>query len=82
MKIAMLLLAAAALPAWAQEIKMPVNLDALAGKADNAVTVTLDKSMLQFASKFMKDGDGDEEQARKLINGLEVHLRAQLRVHP
>ena len=77
MKIAMLLLAAAALPAWAQEIKMPVNLDALAGKADNAVTVTLDKSMLQFASKFMKDGDGDEEQARKLINGLEfIYVRS------
>jgi hypothetical protein len=59
MKIATIALAAALLPAWAQEIKMPVNLDALADKADDAVTVTLDKSMLQLAGKFIGDGDDD-----------------------
>jgi hypothetical protein len=32
MKIAAIALAAAMLPAWAQEIKWPVNLDALADK--------------------------------------------------
>ena len=76
MKIATIVLAAAMLPAWAQEIKMPANLDALADKADDAVTVTIDKSMLQFASKFM-DRDGDEADVRKLIAGLDsIYVRS------
>jgi hypothetical protein len=76
MKIATMVFAAALLPAWAQEIKMPVNLDALAEKADNAVTVTLDKSMLQFASKFMHDKD-DEDDVRKIISGLDqIYVRS------
>ena len=77
MKIATIALAAAMLPAWAQEIKMPVNLDALADKADDAVTVTLDKSMLQFAGKFMGDHDGDEADVRKVMAGLDsIYVRS------
>jgi hypothetical protein len=77
MKILTIALAAVILPALAQEIKMPVNLDALADKADNAVTVTLDKAMLQMASKFMHDKDGDEEEVRKLISGLDsIYVRS------
>ncbi|HTS66492.1 MAG TPA: DUF4252 domain-containing protein [Candidatus Acidoferrales bacterium] len=74
MRIALIALAAAVIPAWAQEIKMPVNLDALAAKADEAVTVTLDKSMLQFAGKFLHD---EEEDVRKLIAGLDsIYVRS------
>ena len=77
MKIATIALAAAMLPAWAQEIKLPVNLDALADKADEAVSVTMDKSMLQFASKFLKDKDGDEADVRKLVAGLDsIYVRS------
>jgi hypothetical protein len=77
MKIATIALAAAMLPAWAQEVKMPVNLDALAGKAEDSVTVTMDKSMLQFAGKFLKDGDHDEADVRKLIAGLDgIYVRS------
>jgi hypothetical protein len=77
MKLATIALAAAMLPAWAQEIKMPVNLDALADKADDAVTVTMDKSMLQLAGKFMGDKDGDGDDVRKLISGLDsIYVRS------
>jgi hypothetical protein len=86
MKIATIALAAALLPAcvqqvtWAQEIKLPVNLDALADKADNAVTVTMDKSMLQLAARFLHDKDdidNDLEDIRKLVAGLDgVYVRS------
>jgi hypothetical protein len=77
MRIATIVIAAAILPAWAQELKMPVNLDALADKADSAVTVTMDKSMLQLASRFLHDKDGDEADVRKLIAGLDsIYVRS------
>lgn len=77
MKIAMIALTAALLPAWAQEIKLPVNLDGLAAKADDAVTVTMDKSMLQLAARFLGDKDGDEADVRKLIEGLDgIYVRS------
>jgi len=77
MRIVTMVLAAAMLPAWAQEIKMPVNLDALADKADDAVSVTMDKSMLQLAGKFLNDKDDDQADVRKLIAGLEgIYVRS------
>lgn len=83
MKIATIALAAAMLPAWAQEaaraqeIKMPVNLEALADKADNAVTVTLDKSMLQLAAGFINDKDDDQADIHKLVAGLDsIYVRS------
>jgi hypothetical protein len=78
MKIAMIALAAAMLPAYAQEIKLPVNLDALADKADDAVTVTMDKSMLQLAGRFLHDdNDKDDADVRKLIAGLDsIYVRS------
>jgi hypothetical protein len=76
MRIATIALAVAALPAWAQEIKMPVNLDALADKAEESVVVTMDKSMLKLAGKFLKDEDDDAE-VRKLIGGLDgIYVRS------
>jgi hypothetical protein len=75
MKIGVIVVAAAMLPAWAQEIKMPVNLDALADKAEESVVVTMDKSMLKLAGKFMKDED-DEVEVRRLIAGLDgIYVR-------
>lgn len=77
MKIATLALAAAMLPAWAQDIKLPVNLDALSDKADEAVTVTMDKSMLKLAGKFLNDKDGDDADVRKLLAGLDsIYVRS------
>jgi hypothetical protein len=77
MKIITIALAAAMFPAWAQEIKMPVNLDALADKAENAVSVTMDKSMLQLAGKFINDKEGDEADVRKLVAGLDgIYVRS------
>ncbi|MGA2594129.1 MAG: hypothetical protein ABSH32_29860, partial [Bryobacteraceae bacterium] len=63
MKIATIAMAAALAPLWAQEIKLPVNLDKLADKAEESTVVTLDKSMLQLIGKF----DKDDRDTRKLI---------------
>ena len=77
MKIATIALAAAMLPVWAQEIKLPVNLDALGDKADNAVSVTMDKPMLQLAARFLNDKDNDEAKVRKLVAGLDgIYVRS------
>jgi len=77
MKVAIIALAAAMLPAWAQELKLPVNLDALADKADEAVSVTMDKSMLQFAGRFLRDKHDEEADVRKLIAGLDgIYVRS------
>ena len=48
----------------------------LAAKASDVTEVTLGKNMLDFAAKFMKDGDPDQAQARKLIQGLKgIYVR-------
>lgn len=76
MKIATIALAAAVLPLWAQEIKFPVNLDRLAEKAEAAVVVTLDKSMLKLTSRFL-DKDDDAAEVKKLIANLDgIYVRS------
>ena len=54
-------------------IKVPESWDKLAAKADEVVKVTMDKKMLQFATKFM-DNEGDEEGKRMVskLNGIYV----------
>jgi len=75
MRLAVILIAAAALPLWAQEIKLPMNLDKLTDKARESVVVTLDKSMLQFASKFV-DKDEDAQDLKRLVAGLDsIYVR-------
>jgi len=77
MKFAIVVLAAALAPAWAQEIKLPSNIEALADKADEAVTVTMDKSMLRLAAKFLNSKDGEDAEARQLIAGLDsIYVRS------
>ena len=75
-KIATIAIAAALLPAWAQEIKLPADLEALSGKAEETVSVTMDKSMLELAGRFLHDKDEDVAEVRKLIAGLDgIYVR-------
>ncbi len=68
---------AVTLPVWAQEIKMPVNLDKLAEHATETVDVTLDASMLQLASKFLSKDDPDEAHVKQLVSRLKgVYVRS------
>jgi len=65
------ILAAAAIPLCAQDIKLPPSLEKLADKAEKTVDVTMNKSMLQIAAKFLSDRNGDEAKTKKLIAGLD-----------
>jgi hypothetical protein len=48
----------------------------LAAKASDVTEVTLGKNMLDFAAKFMNDKNGDDAQAKKLIQGLKgIYVR-------
>src|SRR5690348_18215203 len=72
-----LMLAAAALiqtHVLAQGLKLDA-LDKLAAKASESVTVSLDASMLQLASRFLSD-DPDSAQIKKIVAGLKgVYVR-------
>jgi hypothetical protein len=70
MRIAIALLAAALSPVWAQEMKLPSNLEHLAATAQESVTVTMDKAMLRLADRFLSDKD-DEAKAKKMMAGLD-----------
>ena len=70
---------AATLAAHAQKIEIPASWDQLAAKAQEVDNVTLDKSMLGLAAKFMKDdNDQDSVEINRLLgklNGIYVrHL--------
>jgi hypothetical protein len=48
----------------------------LEAKASNVTEVTLDKSMLGFAAKFLDKKDSDQANAKQLINGLDgIYVR-------
>ncbi len=55
---------------FAQDIKIPVNIDKLANKASEVVDVNLDGPMLKFASKFLDAEDSDDREAKELIKNL------------
>ncbi len=70
-------LMAAAVWAEPQEIAFPASLEKLADKAEEVVNVTLDASMLGFASTFMSDNDPEEKAAKELVKGLGgIYIRA------
>ena len=71
MKIAIAVLAAALTPVWAQDIKLPSNLERLAAKARESVTVTMDKSMLRLAGRFLSDKN-DEAKTKSVMAGLDA----------
>ncbi len=77
MRIATLALTAALIPAGAQDFKLPPALDRLAAKAQSTVDITLDKSLLRLAARFLSDKDDDEVRAKRLIAGLDsVNVRS------
>lgn len=70
MRFATLVFTAVLLPAGAQDFRFPPALDRLAAKAQATVDITLDKSLLGLAARFLSDNDGDEVKAKRLIAGL------------
>lgn len=63
------LFAALAASLGAQQIQL--NLDALAAKAADHVDVSLNGATLQFAAKFLDNGDPDEAKIKTLISSLD-----------
>jgi hypothetical protein len=79
-RFAVIVLGAATLaaPALAQNgLPLPTAVEKeLAAKASDATEVTLGKSMLGFAAKFMNGKDKDDAAARQLIEGLDgIYVR-------
>ncbi len=79
-RFAVIVLGAAALaaPALAQNgLPLPTAVEKeLAAKASDVTEVTLGKSMLGFAAKFMNGKDKDDAAARQLIEGLDgIYVR-------
>ena len=66
-----------ALAVEAQKIQIPESWDRLASKADEVDNVTLDKNMLQLASKFMKDdNEQDSAEVNRIISKLDgIYVR-------
>lgn len=58
-------------PVFGQSAKIEFNLDHLAKHAVETVNVTLDRSMLDAASKFLSSKDADQEDMKKLVQGLD-----------
>jgi hypothetical protein len=71
MRLATLVLTAVLLPAGAQDFKLPPALDRLAAKAQATVDITLDKSLLGLAARFLSDKDDDQMRAKRLMAGLD-----------
>jgi hypothetical protein len=66
-----LVLACAALPAWAQNGKLEISsLDHLAAKASETVDVNMDEHLLQMTAKFLSGKDADEVKIKEIIAGL------------
>jgi hypothetical protein len=63
--------------AEAQKIQVPESWDRLASKADEVDNVTLDKNMLQLASKFIKDdNEQDSAEVNRIISKLDgIYVR-------
>lgn len=72
-------LAAAVVPALAQSfpVVLPPALEKqLAARASNVTEVTMDKNMLGSASQFLSGKQGNDAQARQLIQGLDgIYVR-------
>lgn len=77
MALAMLAGTATAAARAQEGLPLPPSVEKdLAAKASDVTEVTLGKNMLDFASKFMKDKNPDDAQARKLIQGLKgIYVR-------
>jgi hypothetical protein len=65
-------------PLWAQDIKLPANLDKLSQKAVESVDVTLDGPLLKLAARFLSDKDDEDvAKVRRIVAKLEgVYVRS------
>ena len=72
-----LVLLAASVAAHGQKIQIPASWDNLAAKAQEVDNVTLDKSMLGLAAKFMdNDNDHDSVEINRLLGKLDgIYVR-------
>ena len=69
--LGLLLLLALPFVVHAQDSRLQLNsLDHLAGKANQTVDVNIDERLMKLASKLFNKEDADEEQVKKLIEGL------------
>jgi hypothetical protein len=75
--IALLLIAASAIIASAQESQLKLSsLDHLAAKASQSVDVNLDGRLIRLASGVFSDDDEDERKIKKLIVGVKgIYVR-------
>lgn len=65
------LLVAVPLVVRAQDSRLQLNsLDHLAGKANQTVDVNIDERLMKLAAKLFNDKEADEQQVKKLIEGL------------
>lgn len=65
------------LPLAAQGPKLAINLDHLASKASEKVSITLDGSLLQLGAKFLDNNDPDSAKIKGLVQGLSgIYLRS------
>ncbi len=72
-----LALAAGLLAGQAPAQQLKLNLDGLAAKASNKVDLSLTSQTLQFAARFLEDGDADEARVKKLVAGLDgIYIRS------
>jgi hypothetical protein len=66
-----------ALPLWAQDIKIPADVQKLSAKAKETVEVNMEGPMLRWAAKFLNAEDPDERQAAKLVANLKgIYVRS------
>jgi hypothetical protein len=67
----------AALPVFAQEIKMPASVERLASKAVESVDVMLDGALLQLAGRFLSGHKPDEAKVKNMLGGLKgIYVRS------
>lgn len=66
-----------ALPSWAQDIKLPADVQKLSAKAKETVEVNMEGPMLRWAAKFLNAEDSEERQAAKLVANLKgIYVRS------
>jgi Domain of unknown function (DUF4252) len=67
----------AALPVFAQEIKMPASVERLSSKAVETVDVMLDGALLQLAGRFLSGHKPDEAKVKNMLGGLKgIYVRS------
>ncbi len=74
--VSLILVVLTAGTAFSQDLKLPA-LDNLKAKASEVVDVTMDKNMLNFASKFLSNKEPDDVEAKKLVSNLKgIYVRS------